>query len=59
MSLTDSLLLTLLNAAACLALPKLLSIVMDAKEKITKSSQSAVRSLESNSEIPGLVDAAR
>ncbi|MFN6572211.1 hypothetical protein [Dendronalium sp. ChiSLP03b] len=58
MSLTDSILLTLLNTLACLALPKLLSVVLAAKAKAIKSSQSAVTSQESSSEIPSLVDAA-
>lgn len=45
MSLTDGILLTLLNTVACLALPKLLVIV-------SKKKQNTVTSEASNSEMP-------
>jgi hypothetical protein len=38
MALHDAALLTFINTAACLAFPKLLSIVLTAKGKVTKSS---------------------
>lgn len=44
MSLMDSLLLTLLNTVACLALPKLLSMIMAAKAESNPSSESALTS---------------
>ncbi|MBH8563179.1 hypothetical protein I8748_13460 [Nostoc sp. CENA67] len=44
MTLMDSILLTLLNALACLALPKLLSVILADKTKTSESSQSAVTS---------------
>ncbi|BAZ53282.1 hypothetical protein NIES4103_59560 [Nostoc sp. NIES-4103] len=44
MSLMDSILLTLLNTLACLALPKLLSVILANKTKANESSQSAVTS---------------
>ncbi|MDF5707699.1 MAG: hypothetical protein PUP90_08455 [Nostoc sp. S4] len=52
MSLIDSLLMTLLSAVACVALPKLLSVIMSAKKQKTVLSPSAVTSQDSNSEIP-------
>lgn len=42
MSLIDGILFTLLNAVACLALPKLLSLILATKSKGNESSQSAV-----------------
>ncbi len=44
MSLTDSLLLTLLNTVICLALPKLLSIIIAANTESNTSSESALTS---------------
>ena len=44
MSLIDSILLTLLNTLACLALPKLLSLMLADKTKTNESSQSVVTS---------------
>ncbi|MHC5759921.1 hypothetical protein [Nostoc sp.] len=52
MSLIDGILLTLLNTVACLALPKLLSVVLSRKSQNTPPSTSAVTSQDSNSEIP-------
>ncbi|MEH1943444.1 MAG: hypothetical protein V7L01_24935 [Nostoc sp.] len=52
MSLIDGILLTLLNTVACLALPKLLSVILAAKKQNTASSGSALTSQDSNSEIP-------
>ncbi|MEH2108453.1 hypothetical protein [Nostoc sp.] len=52
MSLIDGILLTLLNTVACLALPKLLSVILAAKNQNTASSASALTSQDSNSEIP-------
>ncbi|MEH2178443.1 MAG: hypothetical protein V7K56_04610 [Nostoc sp.] len=52
MSLIDGIFLTLLNAVACLALPKLLSIILPANNQNTEPSKSAMKSQESNFEIP-------
>ncbi len=52
MSLIDGIFLTILNAVACLALPKLLSIILPVKNRNTESSKSAMTSQDSNSEIP-------
>ncbi|MBC1237811.1 MULTISPECIES: hypothetical protein [Nostoc] len=52
MSLIDGLLLTLLNTVACLALPKLLSVILSAKNQKTTLSPVTVNSQDSNSEIP-------
>ncbi|MFN6538398.1 MAG: hypothetical protein RM021_018895 [Nostoc sp. EkiNYC01] len=52
MSLIDGLLMTLLSAVACLALPKLLSVILSAKNENTVPSPSAVTSQDSNSEMP-------
>ncbi|MEH1830888.1 MAG: hypothetical protein V7L29_02100 [Nostoc sp.] len=46
MSLIDGILLTLLNTVACLALPKLVSVILSAKSQNTALSQ------DSTSEIP-------
>ncbi|MBN3877997.1 hypothetical protein [Nostoc sp. JL23] len=52
MSLIDGIFLTILNTVACLALPKLLSVIMPVKNQNTESSKSAMTSQDSNSEIP-------
>ncbi|WP_392533367.1 hypothetical protein [Nostoc sp. C117] len=52
MSLIDGLFLTLLNTVACLALPKLVSVILSAKNENAVPSPSAVTSQDSNSEIP-------
>lgn len=52
MSLIDGILLTLLNTVGCLALPKLLSVIMSAKSQNIAPSPSALTSQDSNSEIP-------
>ncbi|MEH1778332.1 hypothetical protein [Nostoc sp.] len=44
MSLIDGIFLTLLNTVACLALPKLLSVIMPAKSQYTEPLPSAVTS---------------
>ncbi|MBN3926873.1 hypothetical protein [Nostoc sp. NMS4] len=51
MSLIDGIFLTLLNTVACLALPKLLSVILPVKNQNTEPSTSAT-SQNSNSEIP-------
>lgn len=57
MSLIDGVLLTLLNTIACLALPKMLSVILAKKTKPQSQPRQAIESSASNSEIPGLVDA--
>jgi hypothetical protein len=57
MSLLDGLLLTLINTAACLVLPKLLSVILADKTKPESQSQAMMESPASSSEIPSLVDA--
>ncbi|MCC5644902.1 hypothetical protein LC607_18545 [Nostoc sp. CHAB 5824] len=52
MSLIDGILLTLLNTVACLALPKLLSVILSAKNQNTAPSASALTLQDSNSEMP-------
>ncbi|MEH2070724.1 MAG: hypothetical protein V7K47_21605 [Nostoc sp.] len=52
MSLIDGLFMTLLSTVVCVALPKLLSVIVSAKEKNTVTSPSAVTSQDSNLEIP-------
>ncbi|MEH2206993.1 MAG: hypothetical protein V7K53_23450 [Nostoc sp.] len=52
MSLIDGIFLTILNTVACLALPKLLSVILPVKRQNTESSKSAMTSQDSNSEIP-------
>ncbi|WP_322732785.1 hypothetical protein [Nostoc sp. ChiQUE01b] len=52
MSLIDGIFMTLLNTVACLALPKLVSVIMSAKSQKTASSTSTLTSQDSNSEIP-------
>ncbi|MEH2080424.1 MAG: hypothetical protein V7K89_10545 [Nostoc sp.] len=52
MSLIDGIFLALLNTVACLALPKLLSIILPTNNQNTESSKSAMKSQEFNSEIP-------
>lgn len=52
MNLIDGIFLTLLNTVACLALPKLLSIILSTKSQSNKRSQSIMTSQDSNSEIP-------
>ncbi|WP_341526428.1 hypothetical protein WKK05_28355 [Nostoc sp. UHCC 0302] len=58
MSLIDGLLLTLLNTVACLALPKLLSVILSGKKHSAAiKSQAAIEPQESNSEIPVILRA--
>lgn len=52
MSLIDGIFLTILNTVACLALPKLLSVILPGKNQNTQSSKSAMTSQDSNSKIP-------
>jgi len=52
MSLIDGLLLTLLNTIACLALPKLLSVIVSLKNKSSVRSPSATTSQDDRSEVP-------
>jgi hypothetical protein len=52
MRLIDGILLTLLNTVACLAFPKLLSMIWAAKTKNTEPSPLPVQAQESSSEIP-------
>ncbi|MDZ8183235.1 MAG: hypothetical protein RMX96_00015 [Nostoc sp. ChiSLP02] len=54
MSLIDGLFLTLLNALACLALPKLLSLILSGKNENAVLSPSAVTSEDSSSQIATL-----
>ncbi len=57
MNLMDGLLLTLFNTVVCIALPKVLSVVI-AKEESTAPSKPVIPSSESNGEINGVMDAA-
>jgi hypothetical protein len=58
MSLIDGLLLTLLNTVICIALPKLLSIVLSGKKQSAAiKSQAAIESQDSNLEIPVILKA--
>lgn len=52
MSLIDGIFLTILNSVACLAVPKLLSVIVTVKNQNTEPSKSAITSQDSNSEIP-------
>ncbi|WP_189523583.1 hypothetical protein [Nostoc sp. PA-18-2419] len=52
MSLIDGLFMTLLSTVVCVALPKLLSVIMSAKKENTVTSPSAVTLQDSNSEMP-------
>lgn len=52
MSLIDGIFLTILNTVACLALPKLLSIILSAKSQNTVPLASTLTSQDSNSKIP-------
>ncbi|MDZ7951418.1 hypothetical protein [Nostoc sp. DedQUE09] len=52
MSLIDGIFLTLLNTVVCLALPKLLSVILSAKNQKTVPLQSTLTSQDSKSEIP-------
>ena len=52
MSLIDDIFLTILNTVACLALPKVLSVILSAKNLNTVPSSSTLTSQDSNSEIP-------
>ncbi len=52
MSLIDGIFMTLLNTVVCLALPKLVSVILSAKSQNTAFSPSTLTSQDSNSEIP-------
>jgi len=52
MGLMDGVLLTLINAAICIALPKLLSLIPQDKVEQKYSSSSELTAQEGNSEIP-------
>ena len=52
MSFIDCILLTLINTVACLAFPKVLSVILTARTKKTAPTPNSVTSLESSSEIP-------
>lgn len=49
MSLIDGLLMTLVSTVACLALPKLLSVILSAKNENTALSPAVVTSQDSDS----------
>ncbi len=55
MGLMDGLLLTLINAVACLAFPKLLSVLLTFKNKHTEAVQATVSSNNATSEVPSLL----
>lgn len=52
MGLMDGLLLTLINVVACLAFPKLLSVVLTFKNKRTEAVHATVSSNNVKSEVP-------
>ncbi len=52
MSFIDCILLTLINTVACLAFPKLLSMILTPKTKKAASSPTPITASESSSEIP-------
>ncbi|WP_179198170.1 hypothetical protein [Nostoc sp. T09] len=52
MSFIDCILLTLINTVACLAFPKLLSMILTLKTKKTAPSPTPITAPESGSEVP-------
>ena len=52
MGLMDGVLLTLINAAICIALPKLLSLIPQDKAEQNSSSSPELTAQESNSKVP-------
>lgn len=52
MSFIDCILLTLINTVACLAFPKVLSVILTAKTQKTAPTPTPLTSIESSSEIP-------
>ncbi|MBD2344547.1 hypothetical protein [Anabaena subtropica] len=59
MNLIDGILLTLVNAIVCIALPKLLSVIQSQKKPQNNlPKQSAINSQDSSSNIPNYVDVA-
>lgn len=55
MGLMDGLLLTLINAVACLAFPKLLYVILTFKNKRAEAVQATVSSNNATSEVPSLL----
>ncbi|GAB1540582.1 hypothetical protein NUACC21_32510 [Scytonema sp. NUACC21] len=54
MSLMDGLLLTLINTVACIAFPKLLSLITAPKAKATVSTQTKLAANKTGSQVPSL-----
>ncbi|BAY63745.1 hypothetical protein NIES22_38340 [Calothrix brevissima NIES-22] len=52
MSFIDCILLTLINAVACLAFPKLLAMILAVTSKKSTPAPVPVTSIESNTEVP-------
>lgn len=52
MTFIDCILLTLINTVACLAFPKMLSVILAAKTKKTAPTPTPMTSIEPSSEIP-------
>lgn len=56
MSLIDGILLTLVNTAVCLVLPKLLSVILATQTKNVVSAQPVMESQDASANIPSYVD---
>ena len=52
MGLMEGLLLTLINAVACIAFPKLLSVILTFKNQRTEAVQTTVSSNNAKSKVP-------
>jgi hypothetical protein len=52
MNLMDGLFLTLINVVVCLAFPKLLSVILNFKNKRLEASQATLSSTNAKSDVP-------